>query len=51
MDSHAGELHSLHSAKSSIHPPSMDSDTMDHVGIPNIGTEEPLFEVIPKLSR
>lgn len=29
----------------------MDLDTMDHIVIPNIGTDEPLFEIIPKLSR
>jgi hypothetical protein len=48
------ELHSLRSPKSSLHMHSADSDTMetmDHVVIPNIGTDEPLFEVIPKLSR
>lgn len=48
------EIHSLRSPKSSLHMHSADSDTMetmDHVVIPNIGTDEPLFEVIPKLSR
>ncbi|KAJ5194566.1 uncharacterized protein N7498_008004 [Penicillium cinerascens] len=50
MGSVSAEIHSLHSAKSSLPPPSMDSNTMDHVGIPNIGTDESLFEVIPKLS-
>ncbi|KAJ5128022.1 hypothetical protein N7448_008801 [Penicillium atrosanguineum] len=50
MGSPLAELHSLHSAKSSLHTRSTDSNTMDHVVIPNIGTDEPLFEVIPKLS-
>lgn len=35
-----------------VHPSViMDSDSMDHVAIPTIETEEPLVEVIPKLSK
>lgn len=29
----------------------MDTDSMDHVAIPTIETEEPLVEVMPKLSK
>jgi hypothetical protein len=29
----------------------MDSDTMDHIEIPIIDTDEPLFDVLEKLSQ